>query len=80
MRRRRHRVRMPASPPAQVRATLRRLDVTEGARAWDVSARDALLIAAGLPASPRAVARVLQLIADRAAEAASAPPRGKRGR
>lgn len=68
-------VRVPPSAPAQVRASLRRLGVRDGSRAWAISAGDALRIAAGLPASRDAVAAVLARIASTAA----APPE-ERGR
>ena len=70
--------RMPASPTAQVRASLRHFDVDQGARLWDLTARDALRVAAGLPVRPEVIAKVLARAAALGSAAAGVPPRRRR--
>jgi len=53
-------VRMPRSAPSLLRADLRRLGVRRASRAWGLSPRDALAVAAGLAVDPSVVRAVLE--------------------
>jgi len=72
-------VRMPPSAPAQLRASMRRLGVVDGARLWGVPSGQALRVAAGLPARPEVVAAVLARHAALANAAAGEPVHRRKG-